>query len=378
MVLWTAAAVSPAEERGVPYRPADDEVVERLPVNPILPRQSVVAAMRKVLDDPNNVDLATQAATGFLAMAGSTGDVRFDGYATRVLSPWWDDDDAPPAIVRMVAKLLEKQHRYEPAIAKLTALVSRDPDDVAAWIELSNLYRVVGRYDEASEACDEVARRGNDRQRLACEVPLMILDGRADQVGPRLDAVDWTGEMTAWVASMRAAAAVARGEDEAADRWTAAAVEADPLATYPRRARAEWLIDAGRFDDAVDVVVDSLHDNGSLLLAAVAATLTGDQDRARDWTAELRDRFAAVRRRGENPHGRFESRFELQLNHRPQRALDIALENWRRQKELRDMRSVLTAAAAAGQVDAAAPVVQFIRRHQLQHVDLERWIAAVQ
>ncbi|MEL7238355.1 MAG: hypothetical protein AAGK78_05785, partial [Planctomycetota bacterium] len=110
---------------------------------------------------------------------------------------------------------------------------------------------------------------------------------------------------------------------------------------------------------------------GVLLRAAIAAKQDGDESRSAAWTNELADRFEAIRRRGDLPHGRYESRFYLDLRSDPPRALELAEENWAQQKEYRDTRNLLEAALAAGSPDGAQAAVEFLRNTGNEDVRLQ-------
>jgi hypothetical protein len=82
-------------------------------------------------------------------------------------------------------------------------------------------------------------------------------------------------------------------------------------------------------------------------------------------------RFEALRLRGSEYFGREESRFALQLEHDPQTALDMALRNWQVQRAPWDARVVVEAALAAKQPQAAAPVLEFLQKTQLEDPIIE-------
>jgi TPR repeat protein len=65
-------------------------------------------------------------------------------------------------------------------------------------------------------------------------------------------------------------------------------------------------------------------------------------------------------------HRREEARFALALQHQPARALALAVANWGVQREPADARVLLEAALAAGQPEAARPVVAWLRANHVQ------------
>jgi len=77
-------------------------------------------------------------------------------------------------------------------------------------------------------------------------------------------------------------------------------------------------------------------------------------------------RFEALTLRGSDYFGREQVRFALQLQHDPQRALDMARRNWQVQRAPWDARVLLEAALAAQQPQAAADVLEFLKKTKLQ------------
>jgi len=110
-------------------------------------------------------------------------------------------------------------------------------------------------------------------------------------------------------------------------------------------------------------------DTAFLRLALAQSLLRSEQTRRYTWI--MAARFEALRQRGSELFGREESRFALQLQHDPQGALDMALRNWQLQRAPWDARVVLEAALAANQPEAAAPVLEFLQKVQLEDPIIE-------
>jgi hypothetical protein len=86
----------------------------------------------------------------------------------------------------------------------------------------------------------------------------------------------------------------------------------------------------------------------------------------------LEARFAAIRLRGDVPHLREEARFELLLQEDAERALELARQNWARQRGPTDARILLEAALAARAPEAAGPVLEWLRATRIEDVTLNR------
>jgi hypothetical protein len=110
-------------------------------------------------------------------------------------------------------------------------------------------------------------------------------------------------------------------------------------------------------------------DTAFLRLALAQSLVHSDQTQRYTWI--MAARFEALRLRGSELFGREESRFALQLQHDPHTALDMALRNWQVQRAPWDARVVLEAALAAKQPYAATPVLEFLKKTQLEDPILE-------
>ena len=360
-----------------PFRPNDGDVVEVLPSTPLINRDQMVILRQKLSADPLNTKLAAAAADRYMKMGKASSDPRYYGYALAAIKPWETDAEPPAAIIKIRAKLNEKDHNYDASIAELESLVQREPRDVQAWVELANLYRVKGEYDKAWAACGSLKEFGSDIQLTASNVPLMAVTGKAEQAYSILskmlpDAKEVNPALEQWVLLMQADVARILGRFQDAEKHYQSALEIDAEGTYLKRAYAEFLLDRDRPVEALEMIRDQRDDNGSLLLAAIAAKRSEQKYVADGWKSQLEKRYEEIRLRGSQPHGRFESRFELELNDQPAKALELALTTWEAQKEARDMRNVLQSAVAAENPDAASPVLEFMKANGTEDAELRR------
>lgn len=364
-----------------PYVPAsDDEVLETLPRVVLSERGKLNTLRRQLRADRDNVDLASQLVRLCLAENKRTSDPRYIGYARAALRPWWDMPEPPPGILKLRAKLKEKDHLYDAALSDLELLLRKQPTDLQAWIEVANLQRTQGRYAQALSASEAMEQIGGGSFAVAIgRIPVLAVTGQAQEAYDQLEAIlpeardDWPSTVP-WVLTLQADVARALGKDDQADAHFRAGLEIEPSDSYLLRSYGDFLLDHGRADEAMQLLREHTADNGILLRAAIAAKQAGQETMAQKWQDQLDSLFMETRLRGSIPHGRYESRYHLELKGDPTRALELALANWERQKEYRDTRNVLEAAIAAGARESAAPVVAFLREHRTQDVVLESLI----
>jgi tetratricopeptide (TPR) repeat protein len=275
------------------------------------------------------------------------------------------------------AKLKERDHRYDAALADLQLLLQRQPHDIQAWIERANIYWVQGKYTEARQACDQLTKFADPIETIICSVPIQAVTGQAEEAYASLTKIRptvrrrWPAALQ-WIVTMQAEIAQALGRTDRAEGHYRDGLAADPQDFYLLRAYGDFLLDRGRNKEVLSLLRDHTVDTGILLIAAIAARRSGQNELTKKWTAQLKGRFEETRLRGDLPHGKFEARYELELMEDPQRALAIATSNWQLQKAPRDTRNVLEAALAAQKPEAAAAALRFLKENGTQDVMLRK------
>ncbi len=373
-----------------PYAPqSDDQILERLPKTLSLNRDRMASIREKLAADPSNSDLASAAALGYIKMGNTESDPRFYGYARSAISPWWDQESPPASVIKIRAKLKEKDHQYREAITDLEGLLKDAPDDVQASIEIINLYRVVGDYEFARESLQRLATQQDKNATMIASIPLMAATGEAKsaydsvaEFSATAESKSTTGSVTdgilPWATAIQGDIAASLGMFESADAHYRKALSIDGGSIHLKRTYADFLLDHQRPAPVMQLLAEHENDNGCLLLLAIAANRLGKKGLAADLKSKLLVRFKEIRLRGSLPHGRFESRYELELNENPEKALEIALENWKLQKEVRDARAVLESAVLLKNYVAAKPAIDFIKQSGNEDVALAQLIRTLE
>jgi tetratricopeptide (TPR) repeat protein len=219
VALTIAASAASAD----PYIPADDnEVLESLPREFLSSRDELTTLRRQLANDPDNQQLAANVASRYLKLGKQESDPRFNGYAQAAIRPWWEDDNPPTEILRLRAKLKERDHRYDAALADLELLLQKQPHDVQAWIELANIYWVQGKYTEARQACDNLSKFADPIETLICSVPILAVTGKAEEAYASLAEIlptvreRWPAAVQ-WILTMQAEIAQALGRNAKAE-----------------------------------------------------------------------------------------------------------------------------------------------------------------
>lgn len=363
--------------RGEAFTPVDgDTVLEQLPTPGDANRRGLRRLRAQLSADPHNLELATTLAQRYVRLARAESDPRYNGYAQAALAPWWKLRNAPIDVLVLRATLLQNRHEFEAALADLARVLALDPRHAQARLTHAVILQVQGKPREAMASCLRLQGLADALVRAACLSSAASQAGRAEQAYLHLDkalqrapTVDPT--MRTWVCTILAEIAASIGRDADAERHFRAALDTNVRDVYLLAAYADFLLDLGRERDVVALLASEIRADGLLLRLALAENRLRSA-RAAEHVQALQARFESNRRRGDNVHLRAEARFTLHLLAHPERALELALANWRVQREPWDARLVLEAAVAAESPDDAAPVIAWLRASGLEDVRIAR------
>jgi hypothetical protein len=365
----------------VPYVPVDDAVIlERLPIKAADPGARELRDLRaRLAAQPDDSDAAVRLARRYFRLAMAEGDPRFIGYAEAALGRWWTEP-APPADV-LVARALVKQYRHEfdAALADLAQAGALEPTNAEVWSWRAALHLVRADYVAAAEDCEAMRATESEYDRVACKAAVDGMTGNASRAYTALRAAfERAGGETPsgglWPLTRLAEFALRLGDNARAEEHFRAALALGRYDQYLLAAYADFLLDRGRHAEVVASLGDWSRSDGLLLRLALAEKAL-KAPKLEEHLRALAARFDAAARRGDRLHQQEEARFQLHLAGDAKRALVIARENWKVQREPRDARVLLEAALAAGNREAAAPVLDWLARSRHEDPVLRRLAA---
>lgn len=377
-VLLLCLAFTAQSTAAAPFTPSDDkQVLERVPVRAGNPRARELQALRAAVQrEPRNAEAAAQLARHWIEDALADGDPRYVGYAQAALTPWWTEPAPPPPVRVQRAVVHQYGHRFNEALADLSAVTTAEPENAEAWAWQAAIHMVRADYAAARRACEGLAPLTSLLTATACEAYVDSLTGRAAQAASEIgDALaladrDTSAEERVWALTRLAEIEERRGEFGAAEAAFRDALAGNVADVYLLSAYADFLLDRGRAADVLALLKDRGRADVLLLRLALAAKAANDP-RAAQWANELAARFDAARARGDRTHEKEESRFALALRADAPRAMTLAQANLeQQQREPADMRVLLEAALAARSRDAAAPVLQWLDANKVESVAL--------
>lgn len=322
--------------------------------------------------DPQNLPLALQVARRYIELARADGDPRYLGYAQSALAPWWAG--AQPEVALLRATIRQSGHEFDAALADLNLVIAARPGDTQALFTRATIEQVTGRYADAVQSCIAMQAARRDLLSHACLADARSMTGDKTGYEPLRDmlATDHTLDLATrgWLNTLLAEMLERQGRpDEAARHYALAMTQMPGL--YTRAAYADFLLVRGQPEEALAAASPGQSQQGAqgvqtpdvlLLRQVLALQALGRTQPLRAALAELQQRFEAAHARGASLHGREEARLILATGGDPRRALELAQQNWRLQKEPADTLVLAQAAVRAGRPDALAAVRAFVDR----------------
>lgn len=363
-----------------PYVPKNSQVVLQHVPPTTDPRVRQFDKLRKEFSKhPRDVDKATALAKAYVDYGRSTGDARYLGRAMAVITPFMDQPSPPVPVLLIHATIQQSRHAFSAARSELDHVLKLDPGNAQAWLTLATVAMVQGDHDLANKSCVHVANAAGDFMGLVCTASLRSLSGHADQAYKLLDLVKDPGpkappEIQSWLQGLMADTAARMGRVDEAEAHFRNALEWTPGDNFLLADYGQFLIDQGRYKDAINLIGDDLQSDTSFLIV-VRAEAAMEAPKAEADIAEMKARFASMAERGDHVFMREESAFQLHVLHDPQAALKLAKEDWNNQRAPKDVRVYLEAALAAHDPAAARPVLDFVRTTGLRDVTIDPLVA---
>jgi hypothetical protein len=241
------------------------------------------------------------------------------------------------------------------------------------------ILQVLARYDEAKRSCLRLIEFKDTMPMITCLSNVSSLTGQAAKSYELLrdtlnNPITLSDEQRLWSLTVLAEMAARMGKNEDAKQFFTEALNVRQHDVYLLTAYADFLLDQNRPADVIALLSGKTRIDALLLRLAMAKQRLAISDLTDD-IATLRARFAASRLRGENLHQGDEARLTLFLLKQPQEALKLAQANWQAQREPRDARILLETALAAGQPDAAQPVIELLDHSGMEDIQLNKLAA---
>jgi predicted Zn-dependent protease len=340
-----------------------------------------VAERQELARAPDRVEVAVALARTEIQRARSLSDPRYLGRAQATLGRWWKLPEPPPDVLLLRATIEQSLHDFKSARVDLDHLIAVRPDDAQAHLTRAVVATVTADYAAARTSCTALEHLAAPLIVEACRAPLDAIEGDPDGAFRRLAAAvaDPSADpgLRAWAQGTLAELAIQRGDEAGAATMLRAILASDPDDAYARAALADVLMHE-HDPAAASALLKGFDQIDNLLVRRAIAEHAAHGPDATRLVQAMHDRIAAAAERKDRIHMREEAMFTLAVDHDIPHALELARANWDVQKELADARLLATAATAAGDLAAAAPVTSWAAEHHVRDARLTAALGGAQ
>jgi hypothetical protein len=367
--------------QAAPFTPANDSnVVERLPLSATDPSARRLQSLRKQLEaKPDDVALRIEIARRYFDLSMAQGDPRYVGYASAALAPL--DKAAPVGNAALTAgywqikgMLQQYSHNFDWALASLDKASLADPTspDPMAW--RAAIQMVQANYGKAQAECDALKPLTTPLFAAGCTQYVRATTGELQSAFDTLNAAvkaepNAAPELLLWELTRLAEMAIRLKRFDDAEAYFKQALKLGVTDQFLLGAYADFLLQQKKPEAVITLLADWERSDILLLRLALAGKATNHK-KAADWASSLRDRFVEAAKRGDRLHEQEAARFELDIENNPKKALTLAVNNYKLQKEARDAEVLLRTALAAKDAAAAEPALTWLKQNKYEDAHL--------
>jgi hypothetical protein len=373
--LFTSLATQAA-----PFTPANDsDVVERLPLSATDPSARRLQSLRKQLEaKPDDVALRIEIARRYFDLSMAQGDPRYVGYASAALTPL---DKAAPAANsaywQIKGMLQQYSHNFDGALASLDKASLADPKSPDAMAWRAAIQMVQANYAKAQAECEALKPLTTPLFATGCSQYVLAHSGGAAGLQSAFDTLKAAvkaepttpPELMLWELTRLAEMAIRLKRFDEADAYFKQALKLGVTDQFLLGAYADFLLQQKKPEAVITLLADWERSDILLLRLALAGKATNHK-KAADWASSLRDRFVEAAKRGDRLHEQEAARFELDIENNPKKALALAANNYKLQKEPRDAEVLLRTALAAKDAAAAEPALTWLKQNKYEDAHL--------
>lgn len=388
LVLVSLSASSMAHT--APFTPSQDsDIVERLPLSATDPSARRLQSLRKQLEArPDDVALRIEIARRYFDLSMAQGDPRYVGYASAAIAPLEKSvarattaPDGHAGYWQLRGMLQQYSHNFDGALASLNRASLADPQSPEPMAWRAAIHMVQANYGLAQTECDRLKPMVSPLFAAGCTQYVRSSTGELQSAFDTLNVAvtsepNAPAELLLWELTRLAEMAIRLKRFDAAEAYFQRALKLGVTDQFLLGAYADFLLQQKNPEAVIGLLADWERSDILLVRLALAGKAAGDQ-RAKDWATALRDRFTDAARRGDRLHEQEAARFELDIENNPKKALTLATNNYKLQKEPRDAEILLRSALAANDAAAAQPALTWLTQSRYEDAHLTELAASL-
>jgi hypothetical protein len=270
--------------------------------------------------------------------------------------------------------LQQYSHNFDWALASLDKASLADPTspDPMAW--RAAIQMVQANYGKAQAECDALKPLTTPLFAAGCTQYVRATTGELQSAFDTLNAAvkaepNAAPELLLWELTRLAEMAIRLKRFDDAEAYFKQALKLGVTDQFLLGAYADFLLQQKKPEAVITLLADWERSDILLLRLALAGKATNHK-KAADWASSLRDRFVEAAKRGDRLHEQEAARFELDIENNPKKALTLAVNNYKLQKEARDAEVLLRTALAAKDAAAAEPALTWLKQNKYEDAHL--------
>ena len=362
------------------FQPDDSAVLFRLD-SQFNKADDLQQALKVWRANPQDMASATSAAkTAFLA-ASRHGDLRWLGTAKAMLDPWWVKPDLPSDTLFVRALVRQGMHDFGGALGDLNAAISVDPNQSEFWAWRFAVYMVRSDIAKASAECQAIGNRFGAVEQASCSAVLLYRTGRPRLAIEKLDELarhpDYQGKNAKeWLAFHQGEARRVAGDIQAANKVWQSYLKQGHAAHGIQVALLDGLIQAGDFTSALSLNMGPQRSD-ALLVSAIQAAQALNNGQESALRADIEQRLRQRELRGESLNERPFVKYYLYVRQDPRKALEMAKESWKTEREPADALLFAQAALRSGEALQAASLLQWQTETGYKEPEFDRLLGQI-
>ena len=338
-----------------------------IPNNPALVLEKLPPGYRGFSAPTLPGDALLPRAQAMLDAAARTGDTRLSTRAHALLQRLPANVANSPDALKAKAFSAQHRHDFDQSRALLSQVLARDPGDGGALLGQAQVNIVQGNLNQARSNCARLALRVDANLGIVCTAALQMRMGDDASAAPLVDRWLDGGSrdpgLTRFVLVMRGEIASRLAEPDAG-QWFQRALAQDPDDVRTRLAFAHHLRRVQQPGEALAMLTAATESDTVLLQRALAAREAGSADAALLAT-RLGKRFQLARQTGSETELRDEAEYHLEVRKDPAKGLQLALDNFKTQRDREDQELLEKAARVAKRPDALDGLRTWARTERL-------------
>lgn len=325
-------------------------------------RQELRQAMRQWQAQPSNLQIATAAARLAFLAAMAEGDPRWLGNAKAMLTPWWSDRELTADAHFVRALIRQGLHEFDLALLDLEAAIKKDGRRPEFWAWRFAIHMVQADIRRAQDTCKEIGQRFGPQELASCDAVMLYRSGKTAQAIAKLDALaghsDYQGRYAMeWLTFHRGEARRVAGDRQAAIKIWSSYLSNGGSSHTIRLALIELLNQQKNYSAAWKLNGTPPRSD-ALLVQAIQTSKALNNGRDAELRDEFLQRISQQESRGDFVNERPIIQYWLDQGS-PKKALAMAQQSWKSQKEPADAWLYARAAIESAVADQAAELLRW-------------------